>query len=252
MSTVGKWSVTFVRMMGRAIIDSYKLGIRAALEAPAIVALGILPEFAQHVAEISVGMFDSKARAHEIANSAMRLDFGYVKIVGLTLAILLVARFWARGASVKAALAVPPSVLGRSIVAMVALSLAVLGIGALRNHLPTTFEPVLFVSSWLLQTGIIVWLIGELLEDPNVSLWGAFTSRFMTIGWLIILLLAAFMPAMLVHALNHKLAMEQPRAVAWALMGFDAIVIGLMAAIAGSAMYVGYNIRLDNDERAKN
>ena len=62
--------------------------------APAVLALVVIPEFAQHVAEIRLGMFESVEQARSLQNDPTRWAFGYVKIAGLVLTFLAAARFW--------------------------------------------------------------------------------------------------------------------------------------------------------------
>ena len=57
--------------------------------------------------------------------------------------------------------------------------------------------------------------------------------------FLSVLAATAFGPAQALHMANHKLAMGQPLATVWALMAFDALWVGLFAALVGSAVFVG-------------
>ena len=49
----------------------------------------------------------------------------------------------------------------------------------------------------------------------------------------------AFAPSQALHMANHKLALGQPLPIVWALMTFDALLVGLFAALVGSALFVG-------------
>lgn len=80
--------------------------------APGLVALAVVPEFMQHVAEIRLGMFESLADARALAIDPTHWAFGYVKLAGFGLAILLLARLWATGGSPRRAALVRPVVLG--------------------------------------------------------------------------------------------------------------------------------------------
>ena len=62
--------------------------------APAVLALVVIPEFAQHVVEIRIGMFESAEAARSLQNEPTRWAFGYIKIAGLVLTFLAAARFW--------------------------------------------------------------------------------------------------------------------------------------------------------------
>lgn len=49
--------------VGRAIAAQVRLGFGLFRTAPLAVAIVILPEFLQHIAEIQIGMFDSREAA---------------------------------------------------------------------------------------------------------------------------------------------------------------------------------------------
>lgn len=84
----------FFRSAGRALIHLYPRGVSMIWLAPAALALVVIPEFAQHVVEVRLGMFDSVEAARSIQNDPTRWAFGYVKIAGLVLTFLAAARFW--------------------------------------------------------------------------------------------------------------------------------------------------------------
>ena len=65
---------------------------RLALLIPLLVAI---PEAIQHVAEIRIGMFESRDMARAVADDPRRMVWGHLKIAGLVLAILAAVRFWA-------------------------------------------------------------------------------------------------------------------------------------------------------------
>ena len=229
-------------LRGTGIRDSYRLGGQTFIAGPAVVALVILPEFAQHVAEITMGMFDSRAAAHAMAQSPLRWDFGYVKLTGLALTMLFTARFWAKGGSVRRAILVPPQTFAWVVNGIAALVAGGAAFYVLAGHLPKLAGLGVQVLSAVSQAGLIVWLVGKLVEDPEIRLRQAFTTRLPTALVITILLAAAFVPGQWMHGLNHKIAMGEPRPVVCALMTFDALVVGLMAAVVGSGLYVGYQL----------
>lgn len=101
----------------QTVLASYRRGGLTLVAAPAIVALIVVPEFAQHVAEIQLGMFESKEAFKALSNDPTRWAFGYVKVAGVVLATLATARFWALG-SVRRALLVSPGTLLRTLFAI--------------------------------------------------------------------------------------------------------------------------------------
>lgn len=238
--TLASNTLSAIRGTGRALLDTYRLGGRAFVVAPVLVAIAVVPEFVQHVAEIRLGMFDSLADARALANDPTRWRFGYAKLAGFGLSILLVARFWATG-SVRRAVLMPPLALVRLLLAFAVL----MGVGWAFEQLVARTDSTpawlaVSIVSWSLQMGLTVWLVAALVEDDETSVTTAFTRRLPSALLLTLLLAAAFFPAQIVHGLNHKFALGQPDAVVWALMVWDSAVVGLIAALTGSALWVGY------------
>ena len=242
METFFQWVGSALRGTGSGIRDSYRLGAKTFVAGPAVVALVILPEFAQHVVEITIGMFDSRSAAHALAQSPLRWDFGYVKLTGLALTMLFTARFWAKGRSVRRAILVPPRTLAWVVIGIAALVGGGAAFYGVAGHLPKLANWGVRVLSGIFQAGLIVWLVGKLIEDSEITLRQAFTTRLPTALVITILLAAAFVPGQWLHGLNHKIAVGEPRPVVWTLMTFDALVVGLMAAVVGSGLYVGYQL----------
>jgi hypothetical protein len=224
----------------RCLDETYRLGFRTLLVAPAVVAVAALPEFVQHVAEIRMGMFDSREAAAAVANGATRWGFGYAKIVGFVLAILLAARLWGRGGSVRALLAMRPLRLVAVVAILVALVLGGGGmVWAIQRLLPQA-TPFATLLSGILQLGMLVWLVGVLVEDPRASLRRALTAQWPTAALMLFLAAAAFLPAQWLHGIDHRVALGQPRAIVWPLMIFDSLVVGVMAGLVGTALAVAY------------
>jgi len=230
------WSA--IRGTVLAIYESYRLGGRTFLVAPTIVAIAVLPEFLQHVVEIQLGMFDSLAAARRLANDPLRWGFGYAKIAGLVLTILLTARLWACGGSVRRALLIPPGVLLRTIGALVATLLIGRGLDYLAAQLPPLPGAALAIVSAILQAGMTAWTVAQLIEDRAMTLRRALTTHLPTAVLLFLLFLAAMAPAQLLHLANHRTALAQPDALVWALMLFDSLLVGLMAALTGAGLFV--------------
>ena len=99
--------VLALRSLGGKLFDSFRLGGLMVRRAPLVLAVAAIPELAQHVVEIQLGMFDSLDMFHAHGTDAIRMAFGYVKVAGFVIAILASARFWWAG-SVRAALLPPP------------------------------------------------------------------------------------------------------------------------------------------------
>lgn len=223
----------------RCLWTSGSLGLKAFVAAPAIIALVVVPEFAQHVAEISLGMFNSREAAVAVAGHPLRWAFGYLKIAGLVAAMLLSARFWATG-SVRAALRVPLPDLGR-----LAIALALLfGSGAALEWLgqASGIAPVKWLVTavtWISQAMLMVMVAGALLGDREG--WRSnLAGRIPTALLMTLIMAVLFVPLQVLHGANHSWALGQPAALVWGLMLFDSLVVGLMASVVGAALFVAY------------
>jgi hypothetical protein len=224
----------------RAALSTYRLGFLAWLAAPAILAIAVLPELAQHMAEIQLGMFDSKEAARAVANDPLRWAFGYLKIAGLVIAILATARFWAFR-SVRKALLIAPRNLFRLLLAIGFTLLAELPFAWLKEASSlNVLDGILTAGSILVQAGLLVYLVGALLDDPSNGLRRAFTDRWPTALLITLLAALAFLPCQALHMANHLAAFGQHPLLVWALMIFDSLLVGLMAVLVGSALFVGY------------
>ncbi|MBW8841790.1 MAG: hypothetical protein JF608_08275 [Sphingomonadales bacterium] len=211
-----------IAAIGRTIWESYRRGGKAITIIPALLAIAVIPEFAQHAAEIHLGMFTNGDAFRAHGNDPLRWAFGYVKVAGFLIAILMTARFWAVG-SVKRALMIPPMTLLRLIAAIV-----VSGILA-------------WPFSWLGRQGLPIAVNLPFQAVSLVIQIGTLLPAALIVTLLVVL---TFAPAQGIHLANHKLAFGRPAAVVWALMTFDALWIGFFAALVGSALFVGYRTGL--------
>lgn len=223
----------------RCLRQGVSLSLRTLLVAPAIAALAVLPEFAQHVAEVKLGMFESREAFRALANDPTRWAFGYVKIAGLVAAMLLTARYWASG-SVRAAILIPRRDLGRLAVALALLvgsaeALAWLG----RASGQPLVEHGLTALVWISQLPLMVMVAGALLGEGEG--WRTRLLERLPTALLMGALAAALcLPLQALHSANHMWAFGQPAAALWALMLFDSLVVGWLATAAGATLWVAY------------
>lgn len=241
MRTIGRTSWSALRGMAVGIYQTYRLGGKAMLAAPTILLLAALPELAQHILEIRIGMFDSLADARRLQHSPVRAYFGYAKIAGVWIAVFLIARFWANGASVRAAFSVPPRVLVKAVAGIV----VIVAVGFAVVKLLAIISPGLAIAaslvSGVIQAMIFLWVIGVWLDEAPIALKETFASRAPNALALLVIFLASIPVTQGLHILIHKVVLGQPQIVVWTLMLLDAlIVVPLSAALKGSALFVGF------------
>jgi hypothetical protein len=202
----------------------------------------VLPEAVQHVAEIQLGMFASREAFMAHADGWARMSFGYVKIAGLFLCIFLSARFVYCG-TVRGALLMPRRDLGRTLFAF-AIGLAAslpAEWAAQTGQPPFVYWPVVTLS-WGVSMLLLVYMIGVLIGDREMTLRTAFTRGWKVLPPLAILTLAAFWPAATLHTSAHKLALGAEPLLVWTIMAADSLLVGVLAALIGSALAVGYRL----------
>lgn len=233
--------ISAIKGVARVIGETYKLGFRAWWAAPLIVAIVVVPEFIQHIVEIKLGMFQSMQQFQDLSQNPTRWLFGYVKVAGTVIGMLAIARFWAVG-TVRKTFLIPPPDLARLVLAIVLTWAASLPFDWLATrHLPALVITAVRVISTLVQAGLAVFVAAALFGDRAVTLRTAFTDRWPTALVLALAVIVAFVPAQLLHMLDHKLAIGKPATVVWALMAWDALVVGLIATLTGSALWAAYH-----------
>ncbi|GAM04089.1 hypothetical protein [Novosphingobium sp. MBES04] len=224
-------------------LRGFGLSLRDALRvfrlAPLALLLVMVPEFVQHVAEIGLGMFASDEAFRTLAQDPTRWAYGTAKLVGLPLAVLFTARVWA-----NRALGRPGWSLAGVAWRPLALGLIVLVVCSLPGSMGLGFAPaarlVLGFGLTLLSLPGVVLMIAGILGDRAFGLRDAYVR-----GWSKALRIALYIAPpwlflQLLHEANHTAALGQPDALVWGLMAFDTLVVGLMAAVAGTGAHHGF------------
>lgn len=216
---------------------------RIWLLAPIIPLIAILPEFAQHVAEIRMGMFDSPEAARALSNDPVRWTFGYVKLAGYGIAILATIRFWAarrQGLDWWSGKGIAWRVLA------IGLGLNILvGIAgyAIEQAFAGAGELVVqgISVAWALATlPVLVLLVAGLVGDSNANLVAVYRNGWAAALRIVLFSAIALAPLMWLHSQNHHWAMGAPAAAVWAVMVFDSFLVGLLACSWGTAIHHGY------------
>ncbi|MBT0667670.1 hypothetical protein HT136_04745 [Novosphingobium profundi] len=227
----------------RGFLLNLRDGLRVFALAPFAPFLAIVPEFAQHAIEIRLGLFADLQgfRAHQM--DALRTSAGSIKLLGLSLAVLFVARFWAnreRGVPgwSLAGIAWRPLALG--LLVQVLCSLPGVLAQALGSPLAPGANVALGAIMALVSLPGLVLMVAGALGDASLGLREAYRR-----GWgkaLRIALYAgpAWIALQYVHEANHHLALGQSMPRVWGLMAFDSFVVGLMAALGGTGLHHGY------------
>ena len=234
----GAWPLAVLRGLG----EVYRQGLTLPLAAPAIFAIVVLPEAVQHVAEIQLGMFASKEAFMASADGSTRMGFGYAKIAGLFLCIFAAARFVHCG-TVRGALLIPRRDIGRILFAFaIGLAASLPAEWAAQTAQPPHIYWPVVTASWTLSILLLVYLIGALIGDREMTLRAAFARGWKVLPILAIFIVAAFWPVGMLHTYAHKLALGADPALVWTLMAADSLLVGFLATLLGSALAVSYKM----------
>lgn len=223
-----------------AVRDQYRFGLGLFVAAPLAIALVVVPEFIQHVVEIRIGMFDSRALAHALSADPTRWAFGYAKLAGLVLAFLACARaVWCgmEGGRWYDLRDVAWLRFGAG------LALFVL-IGSLAMPLEGRIPPGAMIALNLVLSIVSIPFLFIALAGwfgDRTSAWRPILTRcWPAVALLLLLLVTGYGPAFAIHALDHRFALGRPAAIVWALMLWDALVVGALAALVGAGFAVSY------------
>lgn len=229
-----------IRVLMKRFIEALWDGFRIWWLAPLVPLLAVLPEFAQHVVEIQIGMFESRTAAVALAGDSTRMAFGAAKVAGLLLAIAAAVRFWAtRGTGTPwySLRGIRWGWLALAVALMIATSLPE---WLLMGRVSPNVELAITLAITLITLPLITLFAGALIGDPALNLRRAFTHGWWPALRMVLFAAVTWIPLFVLHGLNHDWAFGAPDAVVWALMVFDSLVVGLLAVMAGTAFHHGY------------
>ena len=238
--------MNWLRSFASALLATFRNGPRLWWLAPLIPLFAFFPVFAQHVAEIKLGMFASPEAFKALQNDLTRWAFGYAKIAGLFLAIFASARYWSLPTASRNRWWDLRNVAWRQLLLGIALNLALsAALYLLKAGLSATAFDVVNVAVSLASLPVMVFMLGALFGDQTVNLRSCYRT-----GWLQGLAMAAFfllamVPPQFFHRLDHTLAMSAPTPAIWALMLWDAVLVSFMACWAGAGLAAGYGLGRD-------
>ncbi|MEK6541978.1 MAG: hypothetical protein AABZ45_07655 [Pseudomonadota bacterium] len=224
--------------MWRDIKDNYASAWAFALACPFLFLIPPMVEFAQHAAEIHIGMYESIAAARDVADNALRMQFGFAK----TLALLL-PHYWftryilsGRNAAFARKLAMPAIGLWLVLFALQGVQLwwslfgpslpGLIGLSG-KTGLWTGYGMAflwgvigIYFTAWA-----VAWPLGNARIGPIAS------ARIMAGNFwrTIVILISAVLPLMAVHYAFSFAAMGRPAWLVWAIMAVDAVMVGFMA-----------------------
>ena len=229
-----------LKRAGQALLKLYPVGISLLWKAPLVLALVVLPEFIQHVVEIQLGMFGTKAQRIAAGESPTRMAFGYIKIAGLVLTILAAARFWAARDRGVPWYRLSDIAWGRFALGFLLFGLVPAAPALFQAQIGKTNADVAGIIVTIMLLPALFLMLAGLFGDrttPVRAMWQRSWPWAILTALLVVL---AFMPAQWLHGMNHRWAFGAEPVLVWTLMIFDSVLVGLLAGLTGTAFYLGY------------
>jgi len=217
---------------------------RYMLAVPLLFAVPTAVEFIQHVIEMKIGMYDGVAGAHAAESSSLRLGWGVVKTLSITLALYWVARFFVLPGGAAAARRFDP-VAARLFAWVMAFGLVTtvlslwggawmqaIGLGAFAQSAGIA----LFVIGLALTVLLAPWRVGAAIGREDLGFLHSIALVGLGLWWGVIFIIATSLPLMVAHyALSIAAVFAPPLAAKWALLAFDAVLVGYLAAVMAAA-----------------
>lgn len=222
----------------RDVRDIYGSAWAFALACPLLFLIPVVVEFAQHIVEIRIGLYDSIEGAKAAEHHGSRTIFGFWKTLAISLPTYWLYRYVVSGRDAAYARTLEP----RAVMLWLAIFLPVVvgmnGLSLFGPSLPGLFglegraATTLKVASGLLQTAIgicltawfVAWSQGNAAIGPRESFRIMRGFFWRTVA----LVLAGTIPLMVLHY-GSLVAIGQPEALVWAIMAFDSVVVGFLA-----------------------
>ncbi len=216
------------------------MGVSLLWKAPLVLALVVVPEFIQHVVEIQLGMFGTKAETRAAADHPTRMAFGYLKVAGLVLTFFAAARFWAARRRRILWYKLSDIAWGRFALGLLLFGLVPAAPALMEAQIGKANADAAGIFLTILLLPTLFLLLAGLFGDRSTSVRAMWIHSWPWALLIALLLVLAFVPAQWLHGMNHKWAFGAHPVIVWSLMIFDSLLVGLLAGLTGTALFLGY------------
>lgn len=225
------------------IADLKELYVRAArfaLLCPLLFAVPIAVEFAQHVAEMHLGIYASLAQAKASEMHPLRIGIGHLKVVSLFLMGYWFIRFLGAGDDPAAARRVDPKAvrlfLGVMAWGLFGLVLTLDGqvllnaLGAPQKAV-ALFMGLLTLVSFLIEPFLSGWKTAAPQGDDRIGFLASFGFVGRTYWWGLGFTILAILPPMAAHYALFLGAIGKGAVVQWGLIAVDSVLVSYLGAV---------------------
>ncbi|MBS0479885.1 MAG: hypothetical protein JSR79_11380 [Proteobacteria bacterium] len=230
----------WIRRYFTDLIVAHVDGVRAIAGLPWLFVLLIGWEFAQHIAEVRSGMFESLATAKAVQYDGARLALGWVKMLSVYVGGFFVIRYLVRRDHVR-----PVAPLGAAIVRYIPYIGYSLILFALVLYAPQivpgpnfqTLRAGVGLSQVFVEPLLMLWIVSAATDGVVRSPSQSARCTGLLYFWALALFFVGRLPVNIVHQLLNRYAIGQEQAVVWSMMVVDAAAAGLIIAVI-PAIYV--------------
>lgn len=235
--------------MGHPIAEIYRRGFGLVVALPWLLAMPAAAEFAQHGAEILLGMYGPGGMPS--GGETVRLKFGIVKIVSIFVVLLVALRWWRFDGDMHRAIR-PTWAMARGLAIVLTVQLggealtlltgtelaAMVGAFGPRARFATLITPLLV---WLFAAGLLFpWYVGLLTEDRTMGLRRSVRATRSQLPAVFGCLLGGVLPLMIAHYAIGYGSMGRAVPLVWSLMAIDAAIVALLAAMLAASYFTIY------------
>jgi uncharacterized membrane protein YidH (DUF202 family) len=185
-------------------------------------------------------MFDSRAAFQANALDSTRMTIGSFKIAGLLLAMLAAARFWWTRHLGRAWYDPRTIAWGRLALGFVTFGLVPFLPELAKAQIGEQAVQWVSLALSIILLPMLFLMLAGLFGDRKTPVSSMWRSAWPWLVLTLVLVVAGFAPSAWLHQKNHAWALGTDQAVVWALMIFDSLLVGLMAGLTGTALYLGY------------
>jgi hypothetical protein len=227
-----------------ALVRSHLEALRFLRALPLLGLLIMAAETLQHLAELSLGMYVSKAEFHRLSGDPGRMTPGLLKVTFLLGIAYFVYRFVISGGSAKVASRLDPVALGRfSVIVALQLAIAALTFGGppalshlgLSANISSLLIAALGLVTLPIGVALTAWQVSAALGGEKLTMAESFRRSPGSFWWTLGLTLLAPAPLMAAHFGLSRAALGRPMGALVILLSLDVIVVGLLGVVTNTA-----------------
>ena len=229
------WMKRFFADLGGTYLDS----LRAIRALPWLFALIIGWEFAQHVVEVQIGMFESEEAAKAVSQDGLRMAFGWVKMASIYVGTFFVVRHFA--AQRDGRQLAPVGRAARRFFPYFLYSMAMFALAFYARDLVgeanrDTLMATAGLSQLLIEPLLMAWVVAAATDGNIRTPWASARRTGLLYFLALPLFLLIRVPISLLHQGWNSWSMGAEPGNMWAMLALDALVVGIIVAIVPAAM----------------